>query len=163
MRLLVGGGGWQPTLMYALDSGLSFEAFRLRVHPLPILAWPSPELHNILLLMLNRSFFRVLTFKTVLYNLRGKKVSVRIIPISFKVFLVSNILYSDHPFCRQEMWVGGDKWSNCTKYNGIVVIWIYSNIQDMLTGEEHLFTLWKGTLHYYMISERKLTRSQERY
>ena len=27
--------------------GLSFEAFRLRGHPLLILAWPSPELHNI--------------------------------------------------------------------------------------------------------------------
>ena len=57
------------------------------------------------------------------------------------------------------MWVEGDKWSNCTKYNGIVVIWIYSNIQDMLTGEEHLFTFVKGN----MISERKLTRPQKIY
>ena len=39
-------GGWQPTLMLALGKGLSFEAFRLKSHPLPILALPLPELHN---------------------------------------------------------------------------------------------------------------------
>ena len=33
-----GGGGWQPTLVLALGKGLSFEAFRLDCHPLPILA-----------------------------------------------------------------------------------------------------------------------------
>ena len=42
-----GGGGWKPTLVLALGKGLSFEAFHLTGHPLPILAWPLPELHNI--------------------------------------------------------------------------------------------------------------------
>ena len=34
-------GGW-----VVLGKGLSFEAFHLTGHPLPILAWPLPELHN---------------------------------------------------------------------------------------------------------------------
>ena len=41
-----GGGEWQPTLVLALGKGWSFEAFRFKGHPLPILAWPLPELHK---------------------------------------------------------------------------------------------------------------------
>ena len=33
-------------MRWLLDSGLSFKEFRLKGHPLPALAWPLPELHN---------------------------------------------------------------------------------------------------------------------
>ena len=33
-------------MYFALGKGLSFKAFHLDGHPLPILAWPFPELHN---------------------------------------------------------------------------------------------------------------------
>ena len=40
---MLGGGRWQQTLVYALGKGLSFEAFHLTGHPLPILAQPLPD------------------------------------------------------------------------------------------------------------------------
>ena len=51
-KRLGGGGGWVDELATnfnvssTLGKGLSFKAFRLKGHPLPVLAWTLPELHN---------------------------------------------------------------------------------------------------------------------